>query len=342
MSVMGYKGILKMQKEQTFAGTVSTTQPIYMDKFTEHNLTTNNNFYRPDYIDGAFTRSDSVMGAYSAEGSLSGDCSPSGFFGLVCMGIMGTDTVTITVTSTVSGTITALATHNFTLKQTVPTYRGTMRHGDTTYGKVQIRGITFNSLQISGNKDGALTWSANYMAAYDALLSSTVTVTGTLPTVDPFMFYHVTCTINGAGGHNVEAFTLNINNNMEAIRYLTVARMRQASAIERAGKVDLALSLDVNYTTITKYKDFWGAAANPGETATTYSITLLANGFKYQATPELRYTFKIILPACEINSAPIPQSTGRVVQTLDLTPVFKSGKTYPIKMTLANHIATSY
>jgi len=338
MSVLGFKGAFGLQKELTFAGTV--TGSIIYDSIISHNPAGANNYYRPDYIDNSFNQSDGVYGAYTFSGDLGGDCKASEFFGMVLQGVMGTSTFTATVVA-VSGTITEISHSVFTEAQTLDSYMGVYKIGDSDDAQ-NIKGITFNTFNVTASKDSAMTWTANYIAAYDELRTATATVS--LPAQDPFMFYQLTVTIDGATDLNIEGINFTINNNLEGLNYLEIDRKRAINAAERNGKVNLSLSIDTNYDTITTYREFWGSTTSSyaAEEGHRYSITIFASGFKYQASPELRYRYKIILPSCEINSAPIPQSVGRVMQTLDLTPVKSVGKDYAVQMELWNLRTVTY
>lgn len=338
-SILGYKGAFGLQEEISYKGTV--TGSIVYEKLTSHNMNTNNNFYRPDLIDNDFNRTEGTYGAYSVDGDLGGDCVPSDFFGMLLYGVFGSVTAFSATTTGGSGTITEMPHHTFGQAQTLPSFMGVYQIGDSG-DKLDIHGIKFDSLTLNGSKDSPVTWSANYLAGYDEDRTSTITVS--LPSQDRFMFYQMSITIDGSTDKNIESFSFSINNNLEVLRYLEVARRREASAIERTGKTDLSLSLDVNYETLTTYQEFWGnsSASYAAESATRYSITIACNGFRYQTSPELRYRLILTLPACEINSAPIPQSTGRVIQTLDLTPVKASGKSYAVQCELYNERGTTY
>lgn len=337
MSVLGYKGAFGIQKEVSFKGTVTGT--IYWERLTSHNPQSSNNFYRPDLIDNSFTRTKGVYGVYNMSGDFAGDARPSDFFGALLYGFFGSENYTAKNVG-LSGTVTELAIHEFTPAQNLPSFRGIYKIGDSGEW-LNIRGIKINSLNISSNKDGSVKWSANYIGAYDEVGTSASVV---YPVEEPFMFYQCSVTINGVGGQKVESFNLSMNNNLEAIRYLEVARKREASAIERNGKMENSLSLDVNFETLAKYKEFWGAvgATNPEEEADRLNVQISIVGFRYQVTPEIRYRLIIDLPSCEINSAPIPQSTGRVVQKLDLTPVKDEILGYSVKITLYNDHDSAY
>lgn len=339
MSILGYKGAFGLQEELSFKGT--TTGSIIWEKLISHNPTSANNYYRPDLIDNSFNRTEGVFGSYNFTGDIGANAQPSEFFGMVVYGVMGV-VQSFTATQTAgSGTITAIPRHVFRQQQTVPTFMGVYKIGDSG-DKLNIKGLTFDSLNITASKDSPVSYTANYIAGYDEKRTATITVT--YPAQDPFMYYQMTITVDGATDKNIEAFNYSMNNNLETLMYLQVARKREASAIERTGKCDLSLSLDVNYSDLTEYQEFWGSSTSTyaDESGKRYSITIACSGFRYQASPEIRYYFKIIIPACEINSAPIPQSVGRVMQTLDLTPVKASGKDYAVEMELWNLRSTSY
>jgi len=338
-SVLGYKGAFGLQEELTFKGTI--TGSVVYEKLSSHNDNASNNFYRPDLIDNDFNRSNGTFGAYSIDGDLGSDCRPTDFLGMVLYGVMGSITSFTATTTGGSGTITALPRHVYSQAQTLPSFRGLYKIGDSG-DKLNIRGMKFDSFSLNG-ADSAVTWTANFMGGYDELRTATMTVV--FPSQDPFMFYQMSITVDGATDKSIESFSFSLNNNLEVLRHLEVARKREASAIERTGKTDLSLSLDINYETMATYREFWGntTATYAAESATRYSITIACNGFRYQTTvPEIRYQLIITLPACEINSAPIPQSTGRVIETLDLTPVAGTGKPYAVAIELHNTRGTTY
>ena len=338
MSVLGYKGAFGLQKEISFKGTVTGT--IYWEKLNSHNPQTSNNYYRPDLIDNSFTRTNGVFGAYNLTGDFAGEARASDFFGLLLYGFFGQETFTAETTG-LSGTITEIAIHEFTPAQNLPSFTGVYKIGDSG-NWLNLKGIKIDGLTINSDKEGAVKWSANYIGAYDEKRTTTATVS--YPAQEPFMFYQCSITINGVGGQEIESFSLSMKNGLEAIRYLEVARKREASAIERNGKMDLSLSIDVNFQDLEKYEQFWGSvgAINPEEEGTNLSVTIAISGFRYQTTPEIRYRLIIELPNCEINSAPIPQSTGRVVQKIDLTPVKDETAGYPVKVTLYNLHNSAY
>jgi len=338
MSVLGYKGAFGLQKEVSFKG--ATTGTVFWEKLTSHNPTTNNNIYRPDLIDNSFTRTQGVFGAYSLSGDLSGDARGSDFFGLLLYGVFGNEDFTAEQTGT-SGTITEMPLHTFTPAQSLPSFTGIYKIGDSG-AWLDLKGLKINDFSLSANKDGSVKWSANYLGAYDEKRTTALTVT--YPSQEPFMFYQCSITINGVGSQAIESFNFSLKNNLEVLRYLEVARKREAGAIERTGKMDLSLSLDTNFEDLTKYEEFWGSvgALNPEEEGTTYDVQIAISGFRFQTTPELRYRLIIYLPKCEINSAPIPQSTGRVIQKLSLTPVKDETAGYAVKVDLYNNYNDSY
>ena len=338
-STLGHKGAFGLQKELSFKGTV--TGSIIFEKLISHNPTPLNNYYRPDLIDNEFNRTEGTYGAFDFTGDINADTRASEFFGMVCYGVFGSvQSFTATQTGG-AGTVTAIPRHVFRMGQTLPSFLGVYQIGDSG-NKLDVRGIKFDSLQITASKDSPVSYSMNYIAGYDEKRTATITVT--YPSQEPFMFYQMTITIDGSADKNIEGMTFNLNNNLEPLRYLEVARKRDVSAVERTGKSDLSLSLDINYETLTTYQEFWGSSTSTyaSEQGKRYSITIACSGFVYQASPEIRYYFKITLPACEINSAPIPQAVGRVMQTLDLTPVKAVGKDYAVEMEVWNLRSTTY
>ncbi len=339
MSVLGYKGAFGLQKEVSFKGT--TTGSVFWEKLTSHNPQTQNNIYRPDLIDNSFTRTQGVFGGYTLSGDLGGDGRASDFFGLILYGVFGDEYSFTPIQTGLTSTITEIAHHVFRPAQSLPSFTGIYKIGDSG-NWLDLKGLKFNSFNLSSNKDGSLKWSANYVGAYDEKRTTALTVT--YPAQEPFMFYQASITINGTGSQHIESFNLSINNNLEVLRYLETLRKREASAIERTGKMDLSLTLDCNFESLQKYEEFWGAvgAIEPQEEGTTYNVQITFSGFKYQASPEIRYRLIISLPKCEINSAPIPQSTGRVVQNLNLTPVKDDSLGYAIQVELYNLYDADY
>jgi len=318
-----YLGHAGFRQESAFGEEASP--PEIFEEILSESIMMQNNFIRPNVVDGTRYRSYAAPGPISAGGGIGMQLRPEGSTPWLMKGLFGQ------VSSQEADA--GVYNHVFSPAQThyLPSFSIQVNVEDTSQTWL---GCTFTSATLSVVKTQLASLNLNLLSQRPG--ESSQQADPVFSEILPWPGYGFSFTLNGESNVKFEDFTITFRNDIEAVHTLNgkrYCRKHYAKGFDLEGRITL------QFETEAERRRLWGAlsATGPRNTVEPGSISVTAT-HEAEIAPGHKYSLTIDVPEIYYESAPanIKQAKDRILQTISFFPTCSRAVSKLVDLTLRN------